>query len=65
MVIDMNMVNLPEIKTIKLKELTAAQIESICMRNSPDFALFDEEMKNVARLQCKCWFDAIRREFNL
>jgi len=45
-------------------DLTAAQIDSICMRNSPDFALFDEEMKDAARFQCKCWFEAIRKEFN-
>lgn len=63
MVIDMNMVNLPEIKTIKLKELTAAQINSACLSYRHDFGLLPIEEQNLLRNQCKWWFEAISREF--
>lgn len=46
------------------KDLTDAQIESACLSYRHDFGLLPEEEKALIRCQCKCWFEAIRKEFN-
>lgn len=45
------------------KELTDAQIESICISRRHDFGLLSIEKQNQLRNECKWWFEAIRKEF--
>ena len=48
---------------LKLPELTKEQVESACLSYRHDFGFLSEEEKKRIRLDCKFWYDAIRKEF--
>ena len=52
------------IATYKLRDLTAAQIDSACTTYRRDFGLLDDAAKENLRMECREWWEAIRKEFN-
>jgi len=47
-----------------LRDLSNAQIDSACTSYRHDFGLLDEVAKENLRMECREWWEAIRREFN-
>jgi hypothetical protein len=62
-IIDTSNVKITGVLGVLPKELSAAQIDSICLSYRHDFGLLSVEEQNQLRNECKWWFEAISKEF--
>lgn len=52
-----------KITSVLPKELTAEQVDSICLSRRHDFGLLPVEEQDKLKNECKWWFEAISKEF--